>query len=229
MTRILKLDDKISEFIKSYTEMNIFGTIINCPYWMNKIINSEVKVRGYLSGKGDSNSIKNEIIRYVKLESINLKSNPETVRKIAKKHRIGIDCSGFAFRFLDKIIPEDKERMDKIFTDGISNTNVKILTSEKFTNKIKRINDIKIGDMIRMMEGKHVVIVISKSENRLEYIHSSHVNTIIQGVHISSIILNSNNILGLQNWQEETRDGRSYGSYYREDKGDGIYRLKAMI
>ena len=73
--------------------------------------------------------------------------------------RIGIDCSGLVCQILG--LPYNPRR-----------TNADMLTSAPLSHQIP-LSEIKSGDLIRQKNGHHVVLVIKKITNKIEYIHSS--------------------------------------------------------
>lgn len=190
-------------------------------------------MRGFLGGKGSAEEIKNQLIK--RLNELNIKRdvlNPIFVQKFAKRERIGIDCSGLAYRILDELIRKhykasDLISLEQIFTGGINKTNASTLTSLKFCIMINNISDIKMGDLIRMMGGKHVLVVTAIKDKLVEYIHSSNL-TMTQGVHREKIrILDMDKQLQHQAWEEKTKTGINFGEkFFHQEKGDGIYRLK---
>ena len=121
------LTDKIQDFINPYVNMKIGQIIINCPYWENKLEDGKVNIRGFQNGKGDAQSIKKEIEKLL-TEKSEIILTQEYLRKFAKRNRIGIDCSGFAFRILNELVKFDYARgkiqsLDEIFPNGINKTN----------------------------------------------------------------------------------------------------------
>lgn len=197
--------------------MKVKGVVINCPYWMNKIRFGEV-VRGYGNGKADANAIK------AKLEET---FDGSDLYKLAKRQRIGIDCSGFVYRVLNFLILS----LDEIFPGGIHKTNAARLTDSKYSVLINQIDNIKPGDMIRMRNGSHIGVIIEKDLQKIVYAHSSSSRyTVVQGVHLGEIeIVDRKLPLENQIWKEKLRDGSGIKSlYFRPKRGDGIYRLKWM-
>lgn len=231
MTQNSQMSKKMMDFVKRYSTMDINGVEINCPYWANKIKNKKVVLRGYLNGKGEASRIRNQLIKRLKILDYGYPKTSKFITKFARRERIGIDCSGFAYRFLDKLIkltPGGNRAlsMDKIFPQGINRTNVKKLTDSKYTRQVKKIEDINIGDFIRMMGGKHVVIVLEKREDEIIYVHSSNKSE-KQGVHLDKILLKDKNLpIENQIWLEKTRKGKDFfKKYFHKNKGDGVKRL----
>lgn len=224
----------MSDFRKDYEEMNINGTIFNCPYWMNKIKNGKVVLRGFKDGKGEADEIRTSLND--KLDTLEINDThpitPLFLRKLAKKERIGIDCSGFVYRVLDELTRLkyhncNIKSLDGVFSGGINKTNADTLTHRKYSDPVNNIADYRHGDLIRMMGGKHVLVIISVTDSRIIYAHSSHI-TETQGVHRGQIrITDVNESLDRQDWLEETKDGQNFGfKHFHTDKGDGVYRLK---
>lgn len=206
---------------------------INCPYWMNKIADGRISLRGFANGKGSAEEIREELIKRAKDQSITFK-NGEELRKFARRERIGIDCSGFVFRILGELVrlnykKTNLDSLDRVFTKGINKTNASTLTDRIYSDKIANISEIQTGDMIRLMNGKHVALVVDSNGNQIIYVHCANM-TKIQGVHLG-IIETGKSVKSLAecNWQEKTGRGDNYGNkYFRPEKGDGVYRLKVF-
>lgn len=229
------ISQKIESFVKQYSEMEINGLIVSCPYWINRLKNGKVTLRGFAKGKGRSSEIREELIKRLSKMPVDLKFEltPETVRKFAKRERIGIDCSGFVYRVLDELLhcgygDTNFKNLDKVFSGGINKTNVKRLSDLKYSDQIKIIDNFQIGDMIRLWGGKHIAIIIGINKKEILYAHSSWLSTKIQGTHASTIlIVDDEKSLDEQVWMEKTRSGENFGKkYFNPDKGDGVFRLK---
>ncbi len=216
-------------FIKEYCEMDLKGIKINCPYWSNKIKNEKVIVRGILNGKGNAFEIKNELIKL--LDYFPLTKDTLLINKLAKRKRLGIDCSGFVYRVLQKLVSLhfmncQIKGLDEVFKGGINKTNADTLTNQNYSAKIIELSSLQTGDLLRVSSGKHVAIVLGIKDNHIIYAHSSS-KTKIQGVHTGRIeIINIKETLSQQNWLEKTKEGENFGKkYFHEENGDGIYRL----
>lgn len=206
----------VNSLITNYLEMKILGKVFNCPYWSNKIKGGVVILRGFLNGKGDSESIRAELEKLLLRHPLREKilSDPEKFRKFAKSRRLGIDCSGLVYRVLEKLV-----NMPRIFPGGINRTNAAALTSVKYSQKIEDLSAIRKGDLIRIQNGKHIALVIDNSKDKITYIHSSSRLTKIQGVHLGEI----NKLV----FSEKTKSGENFGEkYFRQVYGDGFFRLK---
>lgn len=214
----------VNSIITNYLEMKILGKVFNCPYWSNKIKGGVVILRGFLNGKGDSESIRAELEKLLFRHPLREKilSDPEKFRKFAKSHRLGIDCSGLVYRVLEKLVD-----MPRIFPGGINRTNAAALTSPKCCQKIEGRSTVRTGDLIRIQGGKHIALVIDNSKDKITYIHSSQRLTKIQGVHVGIINLVKRQDTLKAQFNEKTRSGENFGEkYFRQDYGDGFFRLK---
>lgn len=221
-----KIQQKILEFVKHFTEMEIDGLVINCPYWMNRLKNSKVTLRGFANGKGSAQQIREELLKRLKklTPRLRFEKNPENLRKFAKRERIGIDCSGFGYRVLEQLY----KNLDKVFEGGINKTNVKRLTNPNYSKEIRNIKDFRLGDMIRLWSGKHIAVIIDINDKEIVYAHCSSLSTQIQGAHTSAIkIIDAGKTLADQIWKEKTKTGENFGKKrFNPQRGDGVFRLK---
>lgn len=215
--------------------MNIKAVVMHCPYWINRLKDGKVTLRGFANGKGEANEIREELERRLDYLPPNLKFNltDEAIRKFARREKIGIDCSGFVYRVIDELLQlgygdTKYKKLDEIFTGGINKTNVERLTSDEYSRRVSDMRNYKIGDVIRLWGGKHAAIIINNNKKEILYAHSSWLSTKIQGVHTSRIqIIDEGKTLEEQRWMEETRKGENFGQkYFNSEKGDGVFRLK---
>jgi len=196
-------------------------------------------VYGPYGGKGSPAQIVAATEEEAKKEGLDLSQmNTEEIISFMVRKRIGVDCSGLAFALLDAL---DKEKGGNgIFDDipgcqgkTLCRANVCMLTDDNVVTPIERVNDVQVGDMIRLDGGKHAAVVISVTRElgavkEIEYAHSSQKTSLIKGIHSDKIeIVNSDLTLSNQTWLEKTSDGENYGiKYCLATKGDGIFRLK---
>src|SRR3990167_9446803 len=109
--------------------MNVLGVAVNCPYHVNKKKYRQLGLKVFLGGKGASCEIKQELVRLIKTKTDqNFRLTPNNIIKLAKRERVGIDCSGFAYRFLDELVKlkyknTTIDHLLKIFPAGIYRTN----------------------------------------------------------------------------------------------------------
>lgn len=238
MVKNKKMIKEFEKKVKEYTEMDVYGLTIHCPYWMNKIKNGKVVIRGFLNGKGDAISLGEELIQVIGRESQidQRKLTTLSIRKLARRNRIGIDCSGFVYRILDAFVHfgymnVSYTSLDQIFSGGITKTSARRLTSKEFSIPVEKVSDIQSGDMIRLKGGKHVALVVKKTPQTITYAHSSHLMTKIKGVHVAKITITSGDKpIQFQHWLEKTSRSENFGKkFFYQEKGDGVFRLKIFI
>ncbi len=214
--------------------MNIKGTIIHCPYWMNKLDSGNVRMRGFENGKGEAGVIRKELIRRIGELPAESKFplNALNINKFAKRERIGIDCSGLVYRILEELVRLAYRNckinsLTDIYKGGIDRTNAATLTSDVYCEKVPDIRNSRLGDLIKINGGKHVAMILALNRGYLEYIHT-HNRTKVQGVHKERIkIIDSTRSLDYQEWQELMGTGDNLGKMkFKTSLGDGIYRLK---
>ena len=225
---------KIEEFITPYLSMKIDKKTVTCPYWMNKLKNGKVVARGIYNGKGTARQIQRCIQKRLEQSPDRkryLKSYDSLV-KFARSIRAGIDCSGLAYRILNKLIQLNYHRcsvrsLNDIFEGGFRKTNSLKLTSEPFAVPVRNWQMYRMGDLIRINGAHHVAVILSVKNDLLTYIHSSW-STEVTGVHKGTIRrVKNEGGLTAQKWDEKTKIGENFGEkYFHQDKGDGVYRLK---
>ena len=207
--------------------MDVGRVIINCPYFANKIRNGKVILSGFKGGKGDFGEIKDELNKIIAAnQSI---SGKKDIFKLARRNRIGIDCSGFVFRLLIEFTRLkyqncETTNLEQVFPNGIYRTNADELTRGAHISGVQLFSNSRLGDLIRINNGHHVAIVIENENKVITYIHSSNVTT-ETGVHLGKIMVNDQNQTLI--WKETTKDNINFGDkYFHPQNGDGIYRLK---
>ena len=221
------MNKKAIDYIKA-----AIGPYLGIPYFINtpknKDQDSDAKV-----GKGNFEQIAKLTIQKANLTKTELlNATPQQIYKFQKKHHIGIDCSGLAFHLLNtlSIYLFNKDlNLILIGTDGkkgVRRLSAHLLTSPPNAIEIKDYDSIQTGDLIRLDQGKHILFVIEKINNKINYVHSSH-QTKKRGVHLGQIsIIDSKKTLNHQNWSDVTLDDKNYSQLFYPNKGDGIFRLK---
>lgn len=227
----------IEKLLDQYLHLDIAGKKVRCPYWRNKI---DKRIWGPFGGKGKPEQLVQATLDVAKMQKVNLGDlSIRQIENFMKKNRIGIDCSGLAYWLLDVL---DKEKGGNGLEDDIpgakgrflTRASVEMLTNDEVSKQINKISDVKVGDMIRVQEGKHmaVTIRIRKVKDQIKelvYAHSSNL-TKVKGVHTDKILI-KNPDGGLENqiWQEKTAKGENYGKkYFWPERRDGVRRLKNM-
>lgn len=214
-----------------YTHLPLGGKKIVCPYW----IDNPKKLK---HGPGGGKASPQEIVILTRLKAqekgIDLaKLSEREIVLFMKKNKVGVDCSGFAFWMLNAL---DLEKGGNGIADDIPNcrgkyikvrASTKMLTDGGVSFFVKKINEIKPGDMIRLRGGHHLAVVLEIEKDKdgntrkIVYAHSSSpVFTVVSGVHQESIIIkDSEKSLQEQDWAENLNF----------QDGDGVKRLKIWI
>jgi hypothetical protein len=231
---MIQKSKSLEKLLYQFTHLPLGQKTIRCPYWKNKI---ERKIFGPYGGKGTPLQITDATYLVAKRDKIDLgKLSKSEIIKFMKAKKIGIDCSGFIYQMLDAL---DKENEGKGINQkaigvngfGITKTNADCLTNKNNSFAIETISEIRIGDLIRLKQGNHVVIIIQikKKNNKIEdltYAHSSP-KTRISGVHTGKIkILDQKNPINKQLLLERLNDGSVFvDKYLNYHQGDGVRRL----
>jgi len=188
-------------------------------------INKYLGIPYLFGGKETCEQIAQSTIDLAKKQKVNLlKLTPKGIYNFQKKNHLGIDCSGLVYHLVDRLYFFNTGK--SIFDHLIGTENLRgprRVSANLFTDKINSIkvtnyDDIRTGDLIRVDNGRHIIFIINKEGNRINYVHSSN-KTKITGVHLGQIIItNPSKSLKFQTWSDTTKDGKSY-------TGDDIYRL----
>lgn len=144
------------------------------PYRIN-IPPEEHPVR---QGKSSPEDILNQLIWDAKDQNFDLtKSSVEEVREFMIKNKLGIDCSGFAYRMLDFLVHQTKgKHLTNFGFDNVGRTNVNALTSDQFSDPVLNFSQVKPGDIIKANSEKkipHCMIVLEKTPQKIIYAHST--------------------------------------------------------
>lgn len=233
MKNVYFFENKIDVFLTPYLSMKIDKQTIACPYWMNKLKNGKVVARGIYNGKGTARQIQRNVqkrLEYNPDRKRYLKS-VESLVKFARSIRIGIDCSGLAYRILARLLQLkyfncNKLSLDDVFKGGIRKTNSLMLTSAPFAVPVRKWQEYRLGDLIRINGANHVAVVIAVTNDLLTYVHSSW-STEVTGVHKGTVRrIKNEDGLAAQKWDEKTKTGENFGEkYFHQDKSDDVYRL----
>ena len=100
------------------------------------------------------------------------------------------------------------------------------LSSKKFTRKV-RTKDVKPGDIIRLLAGKHIAFVVKVNASTIIYAHCSNYSR-GKGGHLEKISIRDwEKDLEFQDWRELTGNGDNYrDATYFPALGDSIRRPK---
>jgi hypothetical protein len=221
---------------------DIYEQYNNVPYYINKSKNKFLKNinRGKASPK--------EIDLFILNKNNNKALKGKNKYNFLKENKVGIDCSGFVSYILEELALKNK---DKHIWEIIHNTtknpikifyshkirpisskmNADILTNDINSITIKKINDIKPGDLIRMNGGKHIAIISEvhynkKNVSKIIYWQSTEN---IGACESEIIIKDPNKELKDQLWNKIK--GSKYDTlslYKKKINSNGVKRLKLI-
>ena len=207
---------------------------LGVPYFINNPRIPSSPINAFV-GKGTSQEIAQATISTAQKLKINLvRMGNRQIYNFQKKNHIGIDCSGLAYH-LENFIYQYKtgKSLDDCLIgtegkSGVRRLSADLLTSPPNASSINDYSQIKTGDLIRIDQGNHVIIVIEKIGNKIYYVHSSD-RTLNRGVHLGSVtITDPTKTLDLQTWSDTTSTGKPYNQFFNPTLGDGMFRLNCI-
>jgi len=137
---------------------------IGLPYSKNILKDGKIIKEQFLGGKGNCRQIATETIRLAQKQKIDLvQLNNKEFYNFQKKNHVGIDCSGLACQLLNFYFNYELNPRK---------TSANMLTSAPISKEIKP-NEIKTGDLVRQKNGHHVLFIIEKQGNIINYVDSS--------------------------------------------------------
>ena len=135
---------------------------IGIPYYTNRL--KKISPDSADLGKGNAKEIALKTIALANLQNIKLiELTPQQIYNFQKKNKIGIDCSGLACHLLNFYFN---------IKLNVRRTSADMLTSSPLSQKID-FKDIETGDLIRQKNGRHLLFVIEKINNKVIYVDSS--------------------------------------------------------
>lgn len=154
----------------------IIPKYLGIPYFINTPANPRQKLSVQV-GKGNWKQIKNYTRQLARQQKVKL-TTPRQTYNFQKKNHIGIDCSGLAYHLLNYLYHQlyhSSIRPHLVGSQGKTGPrrlSAHLLTSPPNAQPISP-NRLQPGDLIRMRNGKHVLVVYKKAKNKIYYIHSS--------------------------------------------------------
>ncbi|MDD2225440.1 MAG: NlpC/P60 family protein [Candidatus Shapirobacteria bacterium] len=137
---------------------------IGLPYSKNILKDGKIIKEQFLGGKGNCRQIATETIRLAQKQKIDLTQlNNQEFYNFQKKNHIGIDCSGLACQLLNFYFNSELNPRK---------TSANMLTSAPISQEIKP-SEIKTGDLVRQKNGHHILFIIEKQGNVINYVDSS--------------------------------------------------------
>ncbi len=194
------------------------GKKVPTPYRMNDI-GAFQKPDPEFQGKSSPEILTKTTRRLAHEQQFDLnKASVEEIQNFMRKNRLGIDCSGFAYRVLNHLVQIVKGKPLTAFGfDHVGRTNVDKLASDEFTTIVDDVSKIRSGDILKVnsqLKPPHCLVVVSIDEKGITCIHSTKHNT-PDGVNMGIF-------KELASW------GNSQGIKYNPQAGDGVRRLRCL-
>lgn len=251
-----RIDHCVLEAIERYKNLNLGGKHVVCPYHINpKTQRANLRV---LAGKGNPEEIELETSIYAKLGGLDLENmSSQDIRKFMSKRHIGIDCSGYVVHLLDVYAKEKrgkriwdyikKPNRSNIYSKmryklrPVENIGVADLTSDINAEKISKISDIQVGDLIkthglRHKDGLHILLVIEtvRDDGHLisfKYTNSNRYYGDGNGIREGEVQIEDETLeLKDQNWVIDKGDKcYEYEGLLVNYEKNGIFRIKGLI
>jgi hypothetical protein len=166
---VLKLPTSAQDLFDHYRKLRIQDLQIVCPYHINTGLRGRHRA---LVGKGRPEEIEAAAERYLDKFQMHARGDVERLERYLVACGFGIDCSGFAAWMLNcltldtlhkplqrcLIFPNVKRSLvSKV--RPFENISANLLTNARNAQKITDINQVRPGDLIRLIHGGHVVVI----------------------------------------------------------------------
>ena len=247
--KTLCLPQKTRKLIKNYFELEIGSQKLQCPYFQNI---TRKRKNPVFAGKGLPKEIEKEVVKLFEKGNKTLKKlSPDRIRFYMIMAGLGIDCSGLVTHVLDSFLQEkglgslwkglkypglNPIRLLIYKLRPRANTSVVILTHPLNAFPVKKLNDVKPGDLFKV--GNHHVAIINEVEInknkeviRIGYIHSTSDYLEQHGIRKGNILITEKKQpLEKQKWDEVyQRRNWMLEDYLAAPQGQrGIRRLKML-
>lgn len=207
---------------KAYSQflLPLGGKKVSIPYRINDSDDYQ-KAGPEFQGKSSPEVLTETTEKLAAEQDFNLQeASTEEIRAFMEKNKLGIDCSGFAYRLLDYLVEKTQGKtLVEFGLPTVGRTNADILTSNEFCTPIKDLSKIEVGDHIRLASGSHVLVILETKDDQIIYAHSS----VGEGVHQGKIkITNPKMPIESQDWSEE------FLLKNWDSKLDGVKRLRIL-
>jgi len=190
LTKTLRLHPVAQAVIDSYLNLRLGGKRVVAPYFMNT---PGRKGRRVAVGKGTPKELERETARLAKKHKFDLKAaSPDEIRDFMIGHKLGIDCSGLV-AWLTHELTRQQERgplWRHIRYQGhplrvaiirhirpVENLSARLLTDTVNAHTIQALSEVRPGDIIRSLNGNHVLLVTEVGYKNGIPAHFKYVNS----------------------------------------------------
>ena len=252
-----ELPDYVQKEIKKYSELELGGKKVPCPYYIN--ISKERGGLRVLVGKGSAEEISHEVQVWARLKGFDLNNaTPEEIREFMVERKIGIDCSGFAVHIYNRWLKRSlgkrlvsclKHPRNSLWARfrralrSAENIAANTLTSEENNIKITNLNNIRPGDMIRLkgrVKNAHHLVIVSEVNGdvvgeefkikNFKYVQSARYYDDQHGLREGKVIItNPNGEIKDQKWTDVYKGKNwTYEELLKNYEDNGVRRLKCL-
>jgi hypothetical protein len=188
--QVLRLDPSIQAVIEGYLNLRLAGKQVVAPYFMNT---PGRKGRRVSVGKGTAQELERETVRLAKKHGFDLTAaSPDQIRDFMIYHKLGIDCSGLVAWASHKLIRQQNQgslwrrirykghplRTTIIrYVRPVENISACLLTDGINAHTIQNLSDVRPGDIIRLLNGNHVLLITEVGYKQDTPAHFKYVNS----------------------------------------------------
>lgn len=247
---VLHLPPKTRNLVNHYLALRLGPQKIRCPYFQNIIHRRTTPI---FAGKGLPKEIEKETLKlFNKRKKLLSKLSSSSIRLYMTMGNLGVDCSGLVANLLNSFLQEKRLgtlwkslrypslNPIRLFIYKLrprSNLSATILTNPLNTFPLKKLDDVKPGDLLKI-GNYHLAIIHEVEFNkknkvvRIGYVHSTSDYCEQHGVRQGNIfITNKQRPLEKQKWDEKYQ-GRNWmlKDYLAAPKNRrGLRRLRILI
>lgn len=238
----LTLPIAAQKLFEHYQNLQIQGLKVTCPYHINTGLYGKSRA---LVGKGRPEEIEAAAERYLTRFKMDARGDTERLKRYLMGCGIGIDCSGFAAWILNCVTEDQlKKPVYRCLTfpsakrslisklRPFENISANLLTNAVNAMKITDMNQVQPGDLVRLINGAHVMIISEVAFNKqgkvehLVYMQSTVGYGMRSGVESGKVrIKKPLGDLSEQDWE----DPLIYEDLRRSGSDARIVRLKALL
>ena len=249
ISEIKTLPASAQRIVARYTNLPIGNKTIVTPYFMNE---KGKKGNRVFIGKGTSQEIKQTTEKLASQNKFDVyAASEEQIRSFMINQELGIDCSGFIAWTLNELTKEKFNKpiwkvlefsmlplagQLKRYLRPVENISVKVLTHASNSDTIKDLRQIRVGDMLRALNGHHILLISEIEYDkqhtpiRFKYVNSTEYKNKKYGIREGLVeIKDINKYLVEQKWiDEEQGVNWIYNAVKNFENDSRIVRLKAL-
>jgi hypothetical protein len=179
--RVLYLPKPAQQAVEAYLHIRVDGAVAACPYHINPGLRSTNRA---LLGKGSPAEIEAAAAKYFKKYAMYPGNDAEKLRSFLTACGIGVDCSGFASWVMNGVtqtrlgrplwkclkFPGLRRRAISRLRP-VENISAKLLTGSANARPLDDLTDVKPGDLMRVANGHHVLVVTEVGLNSAGHAH----------------------------------------------------------